>query len=292
VPDGTILYANDPHSRFFSIPREQLIGQPTRNFFEDPADRDKFVALLKSQGTVNDYEVRIRKSNGEVRWVLLSSRLFSFRGEAATMTIMIDITERKQADAERERLLGEIEATYRHYVHREWEHFLSEQHQGAMRIEHQAADDLALNIEPARLDATLAGLQDEVIDDGKTKVVAGVKANGHSTEPAIVAPITLRGQVIGTLSLQDLIPDRQWTAEEVALVETVSEQLAQTLENLRLFQDTQKQATREQLTRQITDKLRAAPDIDTIIQTGLTELAKALNVSRAYVKLTTKPEND
>jgi GAF domain-containing protein len=122
--------------------------------------------------------------------------------------------------------------------------------------------------------------------------VAGVKANGHSAEPAIVTPIALRGQVIGTLSLQDLIPDRQWTAEEVALVETVSEQLAQTLENLRLFEDTQKQATREQLTRQITDKLRAAPDIDTIIQTGLTELAKALNVSRAYVKLTTKPEND
>lgn len=292
VPDGTILYANDPHSRFFSIAREQLIGQPTRNFFEDPAERDKFVALLKSQGTVNDYEVRIRKSNGEVRWALLSSRLFNFRGEAATMTIMIDITERKQADTERERLLGEVEATYRQYVQREWEHFLGEQHQGAVRIEHQATDDLALNIEPARLDAKLAGLQDEVISEGRTKVVAGIKENGHSAEPAIVAPIALRGQVIGTLSLQDLILDRQWSTEEVALVETVSEQLAQTLENLRLFEDTQKQATREQLTRQITDKLRAAPDMDTIIQTGLTELAKALNVSRAYVKLTTKPENE
>jgi GAF domain-containing protein len=122
--------------------------------------------------------------------------------------------------------------------------------------------------------------------------VAGIKENGHSAEPAIVAPIALRGQVIGTLSLQDLIADRQWTAEEVALVETVSEQLAQTLENLRLFEDTQKQATREQLTRQITEKMRAAPDIDTIIQTGLAELAKALNVSRTYVKLTTRPEND
>jgi PAS domain S-box-containing protein len=292
VPDGTILYANDPHSRFFSIPREQIVGQLTRNFFEDPAERDKYVTLLRSQGIVNDYEVRIRKSNGEVRWVLLSSRLFNFRGEAATMTIMIDITERKQADAERERLLGEVEATYRQYVQREWEHFLGEQHQGAMRIEHQAADHLALNIEPAKLNAKLAGLQDEVISEGRTKVVAGIKENGHSAEPAIVAPIALRGQVIGTLSLQDLIADRQWTAEEVALVETVSEQLAQTLENLRLFEDTQKQATREQLTRQITEKMRAAPDIDTIIQTGLAELAKALNVSRTYVKLTTRPEND
>jgi hypothetical protein len=70
----------------------------------------------------------------------------------------------------------------------------------------------------------------------------------------------------------------------------VSEQLALTIENLRLFDDTQKRATREQLTRQITDKMRAAPDVDSIIQTGLAELAKALNVSRAYVKLTTQPE--
>jgi len=59
---------------------------------------------------------------------------------------------------------------------------------------------------------------------------------------------------------------------------------------LRLFEDTQQRATREQLTRQITDKMRAAPDIDSIIESGLSALAGALNVPRAYVKLTSKLE--
>lgn len=256
---------------FWADDREVMDSGETKFIAEEPAVLDGQAAFLST------IKVPLRDAQNRV-WGVLG--------------FVQNITERKQAELERERLLAEVEATYRQFVQREWEHFLGEQHQGAMRVEHQAVDHLASNIEPAKLDAKLAGLQDEVIDEGKTKIVAGVKANGHSTEPVIVAPIVLRGQVIGTLSLQDLIPDRQWTAEEVALVETVSEQLAQTLENLRLFEDTQKQATREQLTRQITDKLRAAPDIDAIIQTGLTELAKALNVSRAYVKLTTRPEGD
>jgi GAF domain-containing protein len=92
--------------------------------------------------------------------------------------------------------------------------------------------------------------------------------------------------------LQDLAPERQWTAEEIALVESVSEQLALTVENLRLFDDTQKRAGREQITREITDKMRAAPDMDTIIQTGLRELAKALGASRTYIKLNPDMEQD
>jgi GAF domain-containing protein len=116
-------------------------------------------------------------------------------------------------------------------------------------------------------------------------VIAGARINGHETEAAVVSPISLRGEVIGTLSLQDIDPDRRWTAEEVALIETVTEQLALTVENLRLFDDTQMRASREYLTRQIADKMRQAPDVDTIINTGLTELAKALGVSRTYVKL-------
>ena len=92
--------------------------------------------------------------------------------------------------------------------------------------------------------------------------------------------------------MEDIDPNRKWTAEERALVEAVSEQLAQTVENLRLFDNTQQRAVREQLTRGITDKMRAAPDVDAIIKTGLTELSKALGVPRTYVKLNPKVEKE
>ncbi len=195
-----------------------------------------------------------------------------------------DITERKQAELEREHLLADVESAYRQFVRREWEQFLGEQHAGGWHIEHGPASQSS---EQER--ETLNELKNDVIREGTVKVRPGVN-NGRKIEPALVAPIALRGEVIGTLSLQDISPDRKWTDEEMALVQAVSEQLALTVENLRLFDDTQKQASREQVTRQIADKMRAAPDVESIIQTGLTELGKALDVSRTYVKLTVKPE--
>ena len=200
------------------------------------------------------------------------------------MSIVRDITERRRGEAERERLLAEVEAAYHQYVRKEWEQFLNEQHQGQWLIEHQRFGV------PSNPDSeTLAPIKEEVTRHGTLKAVSGNGDNSHLAEATIVAPISLRGQVIGTLGLQDVDPDRRWTAEELGLVETVTEQLALTIENLRLFDDSQQRATREQLARKITDKMRASPDADSIIQTGLTELANALGVPRTYVKLVSIP---
>ena len=178
-----------------------------------------------------------------------------------------------------------MQAAYRQYVRREWDKFLGEKHQGNWRIEFERPD-LPAEVTPQNM----PHIQDEVIREGRTRVLAGSKGNGQGHEPAVIAPITLRGEVLGTLSLLDIDPNREWTDEEITLVETVSEQLGLTLENVRLFDDTQQRATREQLTREITDKMRASPDVGSIIQTGLAELTKALGVSRSYVKLTAQLE--
>jgi PAS domain S-box-containing protein len=165
-----------------------------------------------------------------------------------------DITERRLAEMERERLLAEVEVAYRQYVRQEWEQFLGKQQEDTWHVEHQSADLME-------------------------------QQNGGQAGDTTVVPISLRGQSIGSISLQAAASGRHWAEEDLALVETVSEQLALTVENLRLFTETQQRAAREQLARQITDKMRAAPDMDSIIQTGLSELAKALGVSRAYVRL-------
>lgn len=295
--EGNVSYINSTLCRLFGEAKsEDIYGRSVTIYYPEDVQQRLQAEIFPTVIREGSWTGELPIASKDGRLIPTLNSLFLVRDASGQplylANLITDITERKRAELERERLLVEVEEAYRRYVRQEWEQFLGEQQQEVMRIEHQAVDNLALNLESAVLDAKLAGPQAEVFSLGKTKVVAGVNDNGHSTEPAIVTPITLRGQTIGTLSLQDLVTDRQWSAEEVALVETVSEQLALTLENLRLFENTQKQATREQITRQITDKMRAAPDIDTIIQTGLAELAKALNVSRTYVKLTTKPEND
>ncbi|MGD9048605.1 MAG: hypothetical protein PVF77_11170, partial [Anaerolineae bacterium] len=80
---------------------------------------------------------------------------------------------------------------------------------------------------------------------------------------------------------------RQWTEDEIALVESISEQLGQALESARLFADTQRGAERERLIGEITAKIRASTDMKAILETTAAELGQVLGTSRALVRLTT-----
>lgn len=56
---------------------------------------------------------------------------------------------------------------------------------------------------------------------------------------ALVAPIKLRDQVIGVLDLRETDQPRQWTADEITLVDAIANQVALAIENARLFEQTQ-----------------------------------------------------
>ncbi len=139
-------------------------------------------------------------------------------------------------------------------------------------------------------DSLLAQIKQNVTQ-GQTVVTTSAPSNGGDSNPApatLATPLAVRGQVVGHIRIHDTEQERQWSVEEIALLESISEQMSLAIENARLFDDTQQRAAREQLAREITDKMRAEPDIDSIIETGLGELAKSLGVSRTYVKLSTK----
>jgi PAS domain S-box-containing protein len=300
--DGRVFYINPAGLRMMGLPPDHVITSMEANEFHSAADAERLlkegIPAAIEKGSWSTDEANLTKIDGTTIPVEETVSInYDIDGEPSTFSItMHDITNRKVAVAEQERLLTEVEAAYRQYVRQEWERYLQEQHRGRWHIKHQQT---GVEIEPDT-EERLAKVQDEVFREGKTRIVRGTDKNGdsqlasegHNATASIVAPIALRGQVIGTLNLQDIAPNRNWTAEEIALVETVSEQLALTVETLRLFDDTRRRATREQLTRQITDKMRVAPDVDTIIQTGLTELAKALGVSRTYVKLSPSLKSD
>jgi simple sugar transport system substrate-binding protein len=191
-----------------------------------------------------------------------------------------DITERKEAEAERERLLNEVEAAYLQYIRQEWEQFLREERKDIWHIEHQQA-----GLQTDSLTTDLTKICDEVLRSGEIKIVPGVRSNGQGSEPTVVAPIILRGQAIGTFSLQDIDPDREWNEEEIALIEAVSEQLAQTIENLRLFENTQQRAAREKLIADVTGQVWASADLEEVIHTAVEKLGLTLDASKVVVRL-------
>jgi len=108
----------------------------------------------------------------------------------------------------------------------------------------------------------------------------------------LVLPISVRGRVIGALDTYKPGERGSWTPDEVALLETIVDQLGVALDNARLFEDSQRRAAREQLARQITDKVRAVSDIDAIAQTAAEELGKALGIKQSFVSLTSNRSED
>ena len=102
-------------------------------------------------------------------------------------------------------------------------------------------------------------------------------------QKSLVAPIRLSDQQIGALQLQP--GEQSWSDEDLDLIEAVLDQFSQTAENLRLFDETRQRAGREQTIREITDKMRAAPNIDSLLETAARELGARLGVRRARLKL-------
>jgi len=97
------------------------------------------------------------------------------------------------------------------------------------------------------------------------------------------APITLRNAVIGNLRLED--PDRVWAPEDQVLLETIADELSIAVENTRLLEETERRAQRERLVAEVSSRMFASNDLESIIQIAGQELGRVLRVDRAEIKI-------
>lgn len=115
-----------------------------------------------------------------------------------------------------------------------------------------------------------------------------------STTPApqdaqrLAVPVKVRNEVIGVIDFTKSGESNTWTAEEIALVESMTEQLGVALDSARLYQDTQRRAARERVLREFSDQMQRANNIQTLIRATAEELNRILGGSRGYVRLGTE----
>jgi len=101
----------------------------------------------------------------------------------------------------------------------------------------------------------------------------------------VAIPITVRDHVAGVIRLRKPENADRWTGEEIALMRTLTEQLGVALESARLYQDTQRHAAREQLTGEITTRMRETLDVDTVLQTAVREIGEKLDLSDLVIRI-------
>jgi len=131
------------------------------------------------------------------------------------------------------------------------------------------------------LRARRAGLWGYAFDRQKVRRLTSLPAPDSETH---MLPMVIQQDKVGMIGVRD---DAQHplTAEERALLTSLSEQIAAALDRARLFEVTRRNAARDQIISEISAQMRASLDFDTILQTTVREIAEALNIARVEVRL-------
>ena len=98
--DGRIVEINDMGLRLTGYDRDEVICRTTTelNYWADPADRERYVAMLKKDGRVTAFEADFRTKSGDIRTGLISGEIIHLQTGPHILGVIRDITERKQAE--------------------------------------------------------------------------------------------------------------------------------------------------------------------------------------------------
>jgi GAF domain-containing protein len=139
-----------------------------------------------------------------------------------------------------------------------------------------------------------AGQEGGVDEDAWLSSMAGAVQQGDlvvvddpAEEPSLAVPLVLNGVVIGVVGMRRPAGE-SWSVDEQALVQSVSEQMTQALENRRLFQVARERARRELVLRQTTDRVRSQADLDAVLQTAAQEMRRIVGATHVAIRLGTE----
>ncbi len=106
MSDGTIVEVNDGYTQMLGYSRSESIGKTTAelSIWANKFDRDIFVEKLERYGQVSDFETTLRRKDGEVITVIDFAKSITLHGEVYILSVAHDITGRKEAEQEIERL--------------------------------------------------------------------------------------------------------------------------------------------------------------------------------------------
>jgi transcriptional regulator with GAF, ATPase, and Fis domain len=123
---------------------------------------------------------------------------------------------------------------------------------------------------------------------GETERLAqelGAKLIGKLAKSWLGVPLMIGDQVLGVMTVQDVENDHAFSEEDASLLTTLASQVSVAIRNARLVESIRKRAEQQRILFEITEKIRRSVDMDTILSTTTTELAKALGARRAQIEL-------
>ena len=105
----------------------------------------------------------------------------------------------------------------------------------------------------------------------------------------ISMPVRVRGQTIGAIRLKKSAISESWTQDETNLAIALSDQLSGALESARLYKESQQHAARESLISDISARISAISNTETIVRETVQELGQTLLNASVTFQLLDQP---
>ncbi len=95
--DHTVVAVNRRTAEVFGVPPQEAVGRRVTDYYVNPAERADLAARIQRDGRAEG-RVQIRRPDGQPFWALFSSRLVSYDGQPAILTVFTDISEQVTAE--------------------------------------------------------------------------------------------------------------------------------------------------------------------------------------------------
>lgn len=219
------------------------------------------------------------KVSGEIIGVLdvQSTEAEAFTDEdVAVLQAMADqvalAIENARLVSELERTVRELEIAQGHYVEEAWQIIAQDTTRvPGYRYRHSGLE--------AVVDQPAEAIQ--ALQEGRPIITAEPsEGDGQDSRAGLAVPIKLRDQTMGVLNLR---LESEPTSEDVEMIEDIASRLALALENVRLLEESQRRAVREQTLGRVTARFTRSLDIDTVLQTAVRELGQLLEMDEVSV---------
>jgi GAF domain-containing protein len=169
--------------------------------------------------------------------------------------------------------IQEIERLNRQLTGRAWERYLNRTQEAALSSGVTLEGEQMLPAAEWTPPLEKAGLEREPIR---------VQREGEA--PLIAVPLMLRGEVIGAIEVET--HESVSALEALELTQAVGQQLALSLENARLYEETGYAAAQQQRINAIAARMQQTNSVDELLRIALTELSSALGAEAGAVRLT------
>jgi len=317
LPDGTLTFVNEAYCRYSGKKQKELLGQSSLPFIPEEDQRmvRKQHASLGPENPVVTYEHRIRRSDGEMRWLQRTDRgIFDEQGHIVEFqSVGQDVTEHKQAAEQVQQRTAQLEALQEigleltaqldldtllgSIVSRAIE--LLGGTEGGMYLYRPDRDVLewtmAIGPNMAPLGTTLRrdeGLSGKIWETGEPLIVGDYlhwegRAAVYEGYPFVTtagAPVRWGEELLGVVNVNSDIP-HAFSPDDVELLAIFATHAAIAIRNARLYQETQQRALEQRTLREAALALTSALDLHEVINRILDQLREVVPYDTASVQL-------